>query len=125
MAMLSNTPMKGMTAIPPPRPCTQPRGGGGGPAVRAATSLCILTCTISPKVTTVPLAVVSVVGGGLNGGSPRDVSPVTVNTGFLASLEQVGASSEPRVFFMNSNATSRARQRRPSTTSPILASGIL
>lgn len=40
----------------------------------------LLTFTISPKETMVPLAVVSEVGGGLNGGSPRVVFPVIVKT---------------------------------------------
>lgn len=38
------------------------------------------TFTISPKDTTVPLAVTSEVGGGLNGGNPVGASPVIVNT---------------------------------------------
>lgn len=40
----------------------------------------LLTFTISPKDTMVPLAVMSEVGGGLKGGSPWEVSPVIVNT---------------------------------------------
>ena len=40
----------------------------------------LLTSTISPKETMVPLAVVSVVGGGMNGGSPGEVFPVIVKT---------------------------------------------
>lgn len=50
------------------------------PHPAAGLRLLLLTSTISPKETTVPLAVVSEVGGGLNGGSPWEVFPVIVNT---------------------------------------------
>lgn len=49
----------------------------------------------------------------------------TAHTTFLAYMEQVESLSEVRLDFMNINVTSRARQIRPRTTSPILASGIL
>lgn len=105
IAMLSSRPMKGITASPPPKSWIKHTEKMQSAAflanwdnfgeVKVATlsfnqnlyhrpasgfiSL-LLTSTISPKGTMVPLAVMSEVGGGLNGGSPWEVFPVIVNT---------------------------------------------
>lgn len=98
--MLSNRPMKGITASPPPKSFKTHREedetvsssfweqrDSGSETFSSiiyqkdpVTAGFLLTITISPKETMVPLAVVSEVGGGLNGGSPRVVFPVIVKT---------------------------------------------
>lgn len=109
--MLSNRPMKGITASPPPKPFKKKQRGRRDSQLLflrtdSGSESCnsmiyrkdpafplLLTCTISPKDTKVPLAVVSEVGGGVNGGSPWVVFPVTVNT-WLPYASQENAMSD-------------------------------